>query len=90
MRTTVDLPDHLLRRVKARAAMDGTTLKELITRFVEQGLRRATSSPPASPERERSELPVARAATGRPLPDLTNKELYAILEEEEVTGGRTG
>lgn len=89
MRTTLDLPDHLFRRVKARAALDGTTLKELITSFVEQGLRRATA-PPRPPERQRSELPVARAATGTPLPDLTNADLYAALEEEEVAGGRNG
>ena len=89
MRTTVDLPDHLFRRVKARAALDGTTLKELITRFVEQGLRRA-AGPPRPPERQRSDLPVARAATEKPLPDLTNADLYAALEEEEVADGRDG
>lgn len=89
MRTTVDLPDYLLRRVKARAALDGITLKELIHRFVEQGLRRSASSPQGAPDRERSELPVARASTGRPLLDLTHAELYAVLEEEEVAGGRS-
>jgi len=88
MRTTVDLPDDLLRRVKARAALNGTTLKELIARFVEQGLRRTAPAPAAPTRRRRSELPVARPATGRPLPDLTNADLYRILEEEEAAGGR--
>lgn len=90
MRTTIDLPDGLFRRVKARAALDGMTLKELITRLVEQGMRRSTSSAPSSQERTRSELPVVRAATGRPLPDLSHGELQAILEAEDVAGGRTG
>ena len=38
MRTTLELPDLLFRTLKARAALDGTTLKELMLRFVQQGL----------------------------------------------------
>ena len=37
-----------------------------------------------------SELPVARAATGRTLPALTNEEVQRILDEEEAAGGRSG
>jgi hypothetical protein len=90
MRTTVDLPDDLLRRAKSRAALNGTTLKELITRFVEQGLRRSAPTTATYGRRRRSELPVARAATGQPLPDLTNADLYRILDEDEAAGGRPG
>jgi hypothetical protein len=83
MRTTIDLPDDLFRQAKAKAALNGMKLKDLITRFVEQGLKQGT--PPGAPlRRVRSELPVARAATGRKLPDLTNAEIHRILEEEEV------
>jgi hypothetical protein len=39
MRTTIDLPDELLRQAKAKAAIHGIKLKDLITRYVEQGLR---------------------------------------------------
>ena len=86
VRTTIDLPDELLRQVKAKAALDGMKLKDLITHYVEQGLRGA---PPAAPLRQRrSELPVARAATGRTLPVLTNAEIQRILDDEEVAGGR--
>jgi hypothetical protein len=87
MRTTIDLPDELFRQAKARAALDGTKLKDLITRFVEQGLRQGAQS--ATPlRRRRSELPVARAATGRTLPALTNAEIHRMLDEEEIAGGR--
>lgn len=82
MRTTIELPDPMFRQVKARAAMDGLTLKELIARYVEQGLRQGQ---PLAPVRRRSELPVARAATGRRLPELSNAELHRLLEEEEET-----
>lgn len=88
MRTTIDLPDELFRQAKARAALDGMRLKDLIARFVEQGLRGGAVSPGAPARRRRSELPVARAATGRTLPDLTNAEIHHILDEEEAAGGR--
>lgn len=87
MRTTIDLPDELLRQVKAKAALGGMKLKDLITRYVEQGLR-GTPPPSAPLRRQRSELPVARAATGRTIPALTNGEIERILDEEEAAGGR--
>ncbi len=87
MRTTIDLPDELLRQAKAKAALDGMKLKDLITRYVEQGLRGAPSRT-APRKRQRSELPVARAATGRTLPALTNVEIQRILDEEELASGR--
>jgi len=87
MRTTIDLPNHLLRQAKARAALDGTTLKQLVTRWVEQGLKRAPDLDLAAPRRRRSDLPVARSATGRPLPLLTNADIHQILLDEEIVGG---
>jgi Arc/MetJ family transcription regulator len=91
MRTTIDLPDELFRQAKAKAALEGLSLKDVITRFVEQGLRPGalSSAPPPQRRRRRSELPVARAAMGRTLPDFTNAEIHRILEEEEATGGRS-
>ena len=38
MRTTVDLPDALFKRVKAEAALRGMRLKEFITQSLEQSL----------------------------------------------------
>ena len=42
MRTTLDLPDPLFRRLKARAALEGLSLKDLIAEYVSAGLSRAT------------------------------------------------
>jgi hypothetical protein len=42
MRTTIDLPDELLRRAKSEAALRGRKLKDL----VEQGLRLVLATPP--------------------------------------------
>ena len=80
MRTTVDLPDEIFRQAKAQAALQGITFKDLIARFVEQGLRNGLQ-PARNTERRRSEPPIARAATGRPLPVFSSAELHRILDE---------
>ena len=46
MRTTVDIPDELLRRAKSEAALRGRKLKDL----VEEGLRLVLETPPAGSE----------------------------------------
>src|SRR5438132_5812828 len=38
MRTTLDLPDAVFRRLKAQAALEGMSLKDLIARYVSMGL----------------------------------------------------
>jgi hypothetical protein len=38
MRTTIDLPDETFRQLKARAALNGLKLKDLVTQLVERGL----------------------------------------------------
>lgn len=79
MRTTLDLPDPLLRQLKSRAALQGTTLKQLIREAIERGL----SAPPA-PERiegQRSTPP--SLVLGRPLraKRFSNAALSALLDE---------
>lgn len=92
MRTTLDLPDDLFRQVKARAALDGTSLKKLLRAYVEEGLRRGSEAPSEGP-RKRSPIPVARPASGRRIPALSNSELQGILMEEDLQrdlGSRSG
>lgn len=40
MRTTIDMPDELLRRTKATAALAGETIKEFVTAAVRERLER--------------------------------------------------
>jgi hypothetical protein len=83
MRTTIELPDELFRRVKARAATEGVKLKDLITEYVEQGLKRDPDRIAA--ERKRAPLPVIKsAATGDPIPALSREELARFEEEEDL------
>jgi len=59
MRTTVDLPDELLRQARQRAAQEGTTLTALLA----DGLRLRLSGVSAGRGRRRR-LPVSRVGGG--------------------------
>ena len=84
MRTTLDLPDELFRQLKARAALTGTAVKELLTSFVESGLRQA-SRPPS---RRRSALPII--PRGRKVVANVNAEVMARLDDAEDRGKLRG
>jgi len=86
MRTTIDLPDQLLRQVKSRAALSGMSLKDLITRFIERGLRQGEEQSPVVRQR-RPDLPEIIAARGRRMPLLSNTETQAILDAEDAEAG---
>ena len=84
MRTTIDLPDPLLRQVKARAALEGLTLKELITSYVAHGLQQNLEQR-AAQTRTRSAPPmIAKAAIGKPIPALSASELAEIEIQEDL------
>jgi len=76
MRTTIDLPDALYRTLKARSALEGLPMKDLVRRLVERGLAGALtlSSVP------RSACP--SISLGQPLPAglLGNANLFDLLD----------
>jgi hypothetical protein len=74
-RTTVRLPEELLRRAKRKAAAEGRTLTSLI----EDGLRLVVSKKRAEPKKERT-LPRFSTATGGMQPGMENLT-YSQLEE---------
>jgi hypothetical protein len=80
MRTTLDLPDDLFRRVKAKAALEGAKLKQLLTRYVENGLREPTQ-PPAT---RRSRLPVIKRRGKQPIANLTARRQNQLEQKEDL------
>ena len=86
MRTTIDLPDELFRQIKIRAARDGVKLKELITRYLEQGLNGA-STVSTTTKTQRSKLPVVRLKTNKRLLAFTNADLFEMLQGEDQGRG---
>jgi len=89
MRTTIDLPEDLFREAKTRAVQQGTTLKNLMTQFIRSGL--AVQEPSSKLVARRMPPPVAiRRITGQsPRPALSNRELYAILDAEDIHATRS-
>lgn len=81
MRTTIDLPDELFRQAKAQAALDGVPFKDLVARWMQEGLRKRRMEPAGGTIR-RADPPIARPKTGKPLPVFSNAELYGMLDEE--------
>lgn len=49
MKTTLEIPDPLFRKIKSTAAERGQTLKELVTEALKEKLRTRRDVPPAQP-----------------------------------------
>jgi len=79
MRTTLDLPDDLFRQLKAKAALEGAKLKDLLTRYVQSGLRQ-----PAPQTLSRSKLPVIKRRGKHVVPNLTARRQSKLEEEEDL------
>lgn len=80
MRTTLDLPDKLMRELKARAALEGVKLKDYFANIVQAALQRPASGSVQAP---RSALPVFDRPNAKPMPAMSNSELYAILDRKD-------
>lgn len=87
MKTTLDLPDELIREAKLRAVMQGRTLKDLVADFLRQGLGIAPSVPSAllppgsMVEIAANGLPVIRC---RPNAKASTASLEALLTLEQL------
>lgn len=73
MRTTVDIPDPIYRRLKSRAASEGSSAKELILRGVDHILKRGLRK-----SRRRIKLPIIRSKQPGTL-DLNNDKIFEII-----------
>ena len=72
MRTTVELPDDLLRDAKIRAALEGISLRDFFIAAVQQKL-----APPAAKVRRLP--PIIGTKGGTPIPDLTREQIDEAL-----------
>ena len=77
MRTTLELPDPLFARLKARAASERVILKQLLRSSVEQGL----SAAPTRAGLKRSAAPLPRLDGPLAREDhLSNATLFELLD----------
>jgi hypothetical protein len=73
MRTTVDIPDALYQELKAKAAREKRSVKELVLRSVEAELR-----PRKSKKGRRVTLPLLRSKRPRNL-EIDNERIYDLI-----------
>lgn len=78
-RTTVRLPDDLVRRAKRKAAAEGRSLTSLI----EEGLRRILNERMPGAKASRV-LPPVSSATGGVMPAIDLNETAALQEMEDL------
>lgn len=83
MKTTVELPDELMRVVKIRAVNEGRRLKDLMAELVWRGLAENSESPPRAPARVRVPL-VQCVHAARPEDEMTPDRVALILSQEEA------
>lgn len=82
MRTSLDLPDALYRHLKALAAVEGSTLRDLVVSLIERGL-----DEPGSPVRDGGQPPALPSVRlGAPLAlasqELSNARLAELLDDQ--------
>lgn len=81
MRTTIELPDPLMREIKARAALEGVKLKDFFARLAQTALQRPLA---AGAVPKRSPAPVFHRKGAKPMSALSNAQLHAILDAEDA------
>lgn len=83
MRTTVDIPDELMRKAKVRSAEQGETLKEFFVRVLE----REVSSSMTSRTPGEVQLPLVGQKGDPPaLRSLTNAQIEDLLTHSDAQG----
>ncbi|MEY2847212.1 MAG: hypothetical protein RL076_2758 [Chloroflexota bacterium] len=73
MKTTIDLPDNLVRAVKIRAAQQGRTVRELVAEYIQSGL-----NAPTQPTVTTHDLPIIPANAQAPLAQMSRDEIVAL------------
>ncbi len=89
MKTTLDLPDELIREVKLRAVVQRRTVKDLVAEFLRQGLGMAPAASPRPPPDSMVEigpggLPVIKCQPNAPATRMSAKKLLQIEQAAQT------
>lgn len=83
MKTTLDLPDDLMRAVKIRAVEDNRRLKQTVADLLRRGLAEGRGAP--APVGKRVKLPLVECAhAARPGEEMTPERVADVLLDEEA------
>lgn len=87
MKTTLDLPDELVREMKLRAVMQGRTLRDLAADFLRQGLgmaapRPVTQLPQDAPfDLTADGIPIFRGSSDAPAAHMSLEQLLQLEQD---------
>jgi hypothetical protein len=82
MKTTLELPDDLMRTIKIRAAQEDRRLKDVVAELLRRGLAHQETAPQV---RHRVKLPLIHSSRAvGPGEGLTPDDIKQILLDEEV------
>lgn len=90
MKTTLDLPDELVREMKLRAVIQGRTLRDLAADLLRQGLglslSKAIALPPvgSTVTLTATGLPVVACAANAPASRMTLADLLALERQSQT------
>ncbi len=83
MKTTLDLPDDVVRAVKIRAVEENRRLKDTVADLLRRGLAQGPGAP--ATVRKRVKLPLVECAhEARPGQELTPERVAEVLIEQEA------
>src|SRR5258706_15448422 len=93
MKTTLDLPDDLVKEVQLRASREGRELGAAVVELLRKGLATPVVQPSAAPPPRIATdpvtgLPVIEGAPDAPISRMSTQEIYALIhstqEEEDL------
>jgi hypothetical protein len=87
MKTTLELPEDLVRAVKILAVEEDTRLKDMVADLLRRGLAQKRDAP--APKHKRLKLPLIECAhEAQPSEEMTPDRVADVLLEEEVGAHR--
>lgn len=103
MKTTLELPDELMRAIKVRAARSNRRLKDVVAELLEKGMSSPVTAPLSQGGAAGAEqveissetgLPLIRSPVDAPIARLSTEEVYALMhraeQEEDLESVRRG
>ncbi|MBS0366208.1 MAG: hypothetical protein JSR67_10350 [Proteobacteria bacterium] len=79
MRTTLDLPDDLMKRAKIAAVKRGSSLRDLVA----EALRCLLAAQSAPARKRMTEAPI-KLPPGHAIPVRSNRELAQLFDQEDI------
>ena len=87
VKTTLELPDDLMRAAKVRAATQGRRLKDVVAELIRLGL--AAEPLVTAPPRSKVRLPLVRCAHGAsPAEEVTPERVADLLARDDAAAVR--